>query len=65
MSLIEWALTALTVSFLAGAMGLLGVARGPREVARAVAGIFLVVALIMFVAVVLGVGAVTPTSLAI
>lgn len=62
MSLLDWALTTLSVSFLAGAMGLIGVARGPREVARVVAGIFLVMAMLMFVAIVLGIGALTPAA---
>lgn len=59
MSLLWWAVIALVVALVAGALGFTGVARGAATVARILFGIFLVIALILFVMVVLGIGILT------
>jgi uncharacterized membrane protein YtjA (UPF0391 family) len=59
MSLLWWAVIALVISLVAGALGFTGVARGSATVARILFGIFLILAIILFVMVVLGIGAIT------
>lgn len=58
MGLLSWAITALVISIIAGALGFSGVARGAVQIAKALFGIFLVIASILFVLVVLGIGVV-------
>jgi len=59
MTLLTWAIVALIISFIAGAMGFTGVASGARRVSHALFGIFLVIALVLFGLVALGVSALT------
>lgn len=59
MSLLWWAIIALVISLVAGALGFTGVARGSATVARVLFGIFLILAIILFIMVVLGIGAIT------
>ena len=59
MDLLIWAVIALVISAVAGALGFSGVARGAATVAKWLFGIFLVIALEIFVLVLLGIGAVT------
>lgn len=58
MDLLTWAIIALVVSLIAGAMGFTGVARGAGTIAKVLFGIFLVIAIILFILVVLGVTAI-------
>ncbi|TVQ10936.1 MAG: DUF1328 domain-containing protein [Leptolyngbya sp. DLM2.Bin27] len=59
MDLLTWAIIALVVAVIAGALGFSGVARGAATISRLLFGVFLVIALILFVMVVLGVGIAT------
>jgi uncharacterized membrane protein YtjA (UPF0391 family) len=54
--LLTWAIVALIVSVIAGALGFTGIARGAATVAKILFGIFLVIALVLFVMVLLGIG---------
>lgn len=54
--LLTWAIVALIVSVIAGALGFTGIARGAATVAKILFGIFLAIALILFVMVLLGIG---------
>ncbi len=58
MDLLWWAVIALVISLIAGAMGFTGVARGSATVAKVLFGIFLVLAVILFVMVLLGITAI-------
>ena len=55
MSLLWWAIIALVISLVAGALGFTGIARGSATVARVLFGIFLILAIILFIMVVLGI----------
>ena len=55
--MLELAIGALIVSALAGALGFTGIARGAATVAKVLFGIFLLIALILFVLVFLGIRA--------
>lgn len=55
MDLLQWALIAFVISIIAGALGFSGVARGAASAARIFFGLFLVIALILFVLALLGV----------
>jgi uncharacterized membrane protein YtjA (UPF0391 family) len=59
MSLLGWAIVALVVSLIAGGLGFSGVAQGAATIAKILFGIFLVIAILLFVFVVLGIGALT------
>lgn len=59
MDLLWWAVIALIIALVAGALGFSGVARGAATIAKVLFGIFLVLAIIFFIMVVLGIGAVT------
>jgi uncharacterized membrane protein YtjA (UPF0391 family) len=59
MDLLWWAVIALVVSLIAGALGFGGVARGAATIAKVLFGIFLVIAVILFIMVILGIGAIT------
>ena len=52
--LLQWALIALGVSVIAGALGFSGVARGASRIAKWLFGIFLVIAVILGVLFILG-----------
>jgi len=56
-SLLSWAVTALIISLIAGALGFTGVAAGAAVVAKFIFGLFLFIAVALFVLVMLGVGA--------
>lgn len=58
MDLLVWAIVALVISLIAGALGFTGVARGAGTIAKVLFGIFLVIAVILFILVVLGVTAI-------
>jgi uncharacterized membrane protein YtjA (UPF0391 family) len=55
MDLLQWALIAFVISIIAGALGFSGVASGAATLARVFFGLFLVIALILFVLALLGV----------
>ena len=54
MGLLELAIIAVVVSVLAGALGFTGVAKGASSVAKIAFGIFLALAIILFVLIALG-----------
>ena len=56
MDLLTWALIAFIISIIAGALGFTGVARGAATAARIFFGVFLVIALILLVLALLGIG---------
>jgi uncharacterized membrane protein YtjA (UPF0391 family) len=58
MDLLWWAVIALVVALIAGGLGFSGVARGAATIARILFGIFIVIAVILFIMVVLGIGAI-------
>ncbi len=55
--MLKWAIIFLIVSLVAGALGFTGVARGAASIAKLLFVIFLVIALLFFVLVFLGIGA--------
>jgi uncharacterized membrane protein YtjA (UPF0391 family) len=55
MGLLEWAIIALVISLIAGALGFSGVARGAATVAKVLFGIFLVIAGVLFILLLLGI----------
>jgi uncharacterized membrane protein YtjA (UPF0391 family) len=55
MDLLTWAIIALVVAVIAGALGFTGVSRGAATIAKVLFGIFLVIALILFVLILTGV----------
>ncbi len=56
MDLLTWAIVALVIAVIAGALGFSGVAQGAATISRILFGVFLIVALILFVMVILGIG---------
>ena len=59
MSLLWWSIIAFVVAIVAGALGFRGVESGAATIAKVLFGIFLVLALIILVMAILGVGLVT------
>lgn len=59
MDLLWWAIIALVIALIAGALGFTGVARGAATISRILFGIFLVIAVVLFIMILLGIGAVT------
>lgn len=59
MSLLWWAIVALVIALLAGGLGFTNVAAGAATISKILFGLFLVIAIILFVLVLLGVGAVS------
>lgn len=57
MDLLWWAIIAFVIAIIAGALGFTGVARGAATISKILFGIFLVIALIIVVLIVLGIGA--------
>ncbi|MCW5982339.1 MAG: DUF1328 domain-containing protein [Bryobacteraceae bacterium] len=57
--MLEIAIGALVISLIAGGLGFTGIAHAAAAVAKLVFGIFLVIALILFVLIALGVSLVT------
>jgi uncharacterized membrane protein YtjA (UPF0391 family) len=55
MELLTWAIIALVIALIAGALGFTGVARGAATVSKTLFGIFIVIAIVLFLLVVLGV----------
>ncbi|MCC6457811.1 MAG: DUF1328 domain-containing protein [Caldilineaceae bacterium] len=55
MDLLWWAIIALVIAVIAGALGFGGVARGAATISRILFGIFLVIAILLFLAVIFGV----------
>lgn len=55
MDLLQWALIAVVVAIIAGALGFTGIASGAATIAKWLFGIFLVVAAVLFVLSLLGV----------
>ena len=53
--LLQWALVALVIAIIAGALGFTGVAKGASNVAKWLFGIFLVLAIILGLLFILGV----------
>lgn len=56
MDLLVWAVIALVVSLIAGGLGFSGVAAGAATIAKILFAIFLILALILFVMVIFGIG---------
>lgn len=61
--MLQWAIIALVVSLIAGALGFTGVARGAAQIAKILFGIFLVIAVILFLLLLLGIDLATSVSL--
>jgi uncharacterized membrane protein YtjA (UPF0391 family) len=59
MTLLWWAVVALVVAVIAGALGFSGTARGAATISKVLFGVFLVVAVLLFVGVLLGVNVLT------
>ena len=59
MDLLWWAIIALVVAVIAGGLGFGGVASGAATIAKWLFGIFIVLALVLFLLTVLGIGAAT------
>jgi len=57
MDLLWWAIIALVISFIAAGLGFSGVAAGAATVAKGPYGIFLVIAIAIFIMIALGIGA--------
>jgi len=56
MNLLWWAIVAFVISLIAGALGYSGIAAGTATIAKVLFGIFLVIAVILFILVALGIG---------
>jgi uncharacterized membrane protein YtjA (UPF0391 family) len=59
MDLLTWAIIALVVSLIAGALGFSGVAAGAATIAKVLFGIFLVIAVLLFILALAGVALIT------
>ena len=57
MDLLWWAIIALVISFIAAGLGFSGVAAGAATIAKVLFGIFLVIAIAIFIMIALGIGA--------
>jgi uncharacterized membrane protein YtjA (UPF0391 family) len=57
MTLLWWAIIAVVVSVIAGGLGFSGVAAGAATIAKVLFGVFLLIAIVLFVLVALGIGA--------
>ena len=58
MDLLGWAIVALVVSLIAGGLGFSGLAQGAATIAKVLFGIFLIIAVLLFIFIVLGIGAI-------
>ena len=56
MGLLGWAIVALVVSIIAGVLGFGGVARGAATISKILFGIFLLIAAILFIMAIIGIG---------
>ncbi len=61
--MLQWAIIALVISLIAGALGFTGVARGAAQIAKILFAIFLVIALGLFLLLILGVDLATAPAL--
>ncbi|MBK9054509.1 MAG: DUF1328 domain-containing protein [Chloroflexi bacterium] len=61
--MLQWAIVALVISLIAGALGFTGVAKGAAQAAKIFFAIFLVIALGLFLLLLLGVDLATSTAL--
>lgn len=61
--MLQWAIIALVISLIAGALGFTGVARGAAQIAKILFAIFLVIALGLFLLLILGVDLATSPAL--
>ena len=59
MDLLFWAVIALVVAMIAGGLGFTGVAKGAATVAYVLFGIFLFIAIVLFILVLMGVSLLT------
>jgi uncharacterized membrane protein YtjA (UPF0391 family) len=57
MDLLWWAIIAVVVSLIAGGLGFSGVAAGAASIAKLLFGLFLLIAIVLFVLIALGIGA--------
>jgi uncharacterized membrane protein YtjA (UPF0391 family) len=55
MDLLGWAIIALIIAVVAGALGFTGVARGAATISRVLFGLFLVIAVVLFLMLALGI----------
>lgn len=55
MDLLGWAIMALVISLIAGALGFTGIARGAGTIAKILFGIFLMIAIILFILLLTGI----------
>ena len=55
MDLLWWAVIALVIAVIAGALGFTGVARGAASISRILFGIFIVIAIILFIMILFGI----------
>ncbi|WP_437231172.1 DUF1328 family protein [Planctomicrobium sp. SH661] len=55
--MLSWAIMALIISLIAGALGFTGIAAGAAVVAKFTFGLFLFIAVVLFILVMLGIGA--------
>lgn len=58
MGLLSWATITLLISLVAGGLGFSGVAQGAAQISRVLFGIFMAIAILLFVLIALGVDAV-------
>lgn len=63
MGLLGWAITALVISLLAGGLGFTGVARGAANIAKILFGLFLAIAIVLFILLLVGVDILSSASL--
>lgn len=56
MDLLGWAIVALVIALIAGAMGYTGVARSAASITYLLVGIFLILAVVLFLLVLLDIG---------
>lgn len=59
MDLLGWAIIALIIAVVAGALGFTGVARGAATISRVLFGLFLVIAVVLFIMLALGISLVS------
>jgi uncharacterized membrane protein YtjA (UPF0391 family) len=65
MDLLVWAIVALVISLVAGGLGFSGVARGAATIAKILFGLFLVIAVILFLLVILGIDLLAAIDIAL
>ncbi|MCA9972755.1 MAG: DUF1328 domain-containing protein [Anaerolineales bacterium] len=61
--MLGWAIVALVISLIAGALGFSGVARGAASVAKLLFGLFLIIAVILFILLIAGVDLLASSSI--